>query len=439
MTVLDTKVKSFNVPWDGQLRQLSVPRDNLVAELLMTDLPPVDDAAQTLIDACEAPIGSKPLPDLLRPGMKLALLTGDRVTDVMLGVRDGLGVKILDYLNRLGIRDEDITLVHAGGSHYNPDWAARFGEALTSRITCLRHDAWDEANLRFVGVTQRATPVWVNRVVTEADFVLGIGEVSPNSHGGWTGGGKMIVPGVAGMDTIEQNHSYVMRPLNTLGLADGNQMRVDMEEGARLAGLDFKIDILIDSQGRVVKAYAGDFYAEHRAALPMARQIWMTKLDPVDVMVIHPGERGDRYLGGSMFIRFEAADLALKEDGIIIHCLSAAGGWNAPEAVERQQSEPAATMKLSLDEMARAMVRKQGNMRNVSICYLAKRALQRHRTFLVCDGISKAEAAEFGFAHCTPSFDEALAMALHERGKAATIATNISRGLAWRMTPWRIG
>ena len=439
MTAIDVNEQVYTVPWNGRLRELAVPRDHLAYEITMTDLPAVPDPAAAIIGALEAPIGAPPLSEQLRPGMKVALLTGDRITDVLLGTRDGVAHRLLDHLNRLGIRDEDVTLFHAGGSHYNPDWEARFGESLLGRVRALRHDAFDEASLGYVGITSRATPVWVNRAVLEADFILGVGEICPNAHGGWTGGGKIIVPGVAGMDTIAQNHHYLMAPKNVLGLADGNPLRIDMEEGARLTGLQMKVDVLVNSRAEVVAAYAGDFVQEHRAALPQAREIWMTKMDPVDIVVIHPGERSDQHLSGSMFIRFESADLALKEGGIIIHALSAAGGWAPPDAVARQQAEPDTTMRMNLEEMARAMARKEGNMRNVSICYTARQVLTRRRSFLVCDGIQPEDARAYGFAHCTNDFSAALSQALAERGPGATVATLINRGIAWRMMPWREG
>jgi lactate racemase len=438
MTAVEVNEQVYTVGWNGERRALSVPRDNLAVELTMHDQPPVADAARTIIDALEAPIGARPLSEQVRPGMKVALLTGDRITDTMLGAREGVGHRLLDHLNRLGVRDADVTLVHAGGSHYNPDWRDRFGASLLGRVHAIRHDAWESDQLRFVGITSRATPVWVNRVVTEADFVLGVGEICPNTHGGWTGGGKMIVPGVSGMDTIEQNHYHLMA-LNPLGLADGNPLRLDMEEGARLANLHMKVDVLVNSQSRVVNAFAGDFVQEHRAALPHAREIWMTRMDPVDIMVIYPGERSERFLSGAMFIRLDAADLALKEGGIIILAMSAAGGWAAPEAVEREQAEPPATMRMSLEEMAHAMVRRQGNMRNVSICWTAKRVLVKRRTFLVCDGIGPDEARSYGFADASPDFAGTLQRALAERGPGATVASLICDGIAWRMMPWREG
>jgi nickel-dependent lactate racemase len=460
MTVLNTRQTVYQLKWGEGSRQIALPRDNVVAEMRMTDLPPLPDVAGAVLGALERPIGARPLSEQVRPGMKVALVTGDRITDYMLGAdgdaapsgapatghgeymrarQGGVGMALLDHLNRLGVRDEDVTLVHAGGTHPNLDWRDRLGARLTARVSASRHDPWDEESLAFVGVTERCTPVWVNRALVEADLSIAFGEISPTVHGGWCGGGKIVLPGVAGLDSIEQNHSFMMRDLNTVGLVDGNHMRQDMEEGARLAGLDLKVDVLIDSRGRVVDVYAGDFVAEHRAALPKARQIWMTKMDPVDVVVVYPGEPFEEYLQPSLWIRLEGADLALKPGGIIIIALSAARGWTIPWMLAHHQATDAAGLRQTTEQMARAMARKQGMMRNVSMNYSARRVLERRRTFLVCDGIAPDEAEQMGFAACTPDFDRALAMALDERGKDATIATNIGGRIAWRLMPWREG
>lgn len=439
MSAIKLDEQTYTVSWGGDTRELSVPRENLTAQLTMTQRPPVDDLFGRIVEVLEHPIGCPPMSAQVKPGQKVALVTGDRITDVMLGRRDGIGVQLLDYLNRRGIRDEDVSLIHAGGAHANPDWEQRFGPSLLRRVKASRHDARDEANLTFLGVTERCTPVWVNRAVVEADFSLAVGEISPTVHGGWCGGGKIILPGVAGMDSIEQNHSFMMRNLNTLGLADGNHMRRDMEEAARLSGLSMKLDILVDSAGAVVDVYAGDFVLEHRAALPAAREIWMTKMDPVDLYVVYPGEGHEEHLSSSLWIRLEAADLALKSDGIAILALSAAGGWASPSAVAHDMVAPSDLLMRTTEELARLMARKEGNIRNVSMLYSARRVLERRRVVLVCDGIQPADARAMGFAHCTPRFEEALEFALSDRGRDATIAVNIQSRIGWRTLPWREG
>ena len=108
----------------------------------------------------------------------------------------------------------------------------------------------------------------------------------------------------------------------------------------------------------------------------------------------------------------------------------------------------AALFKAGIEEIARVMVKKEANVRTCSNLYTARRVLERRKAFIVCDGITPEEAREFGFQHCTSRFEDALAMALEDRGKDARIAVNIvsnafptppGRPVAWRAMPWREG
>lgn len=434
------KTKSYPVTLAGLARVLEVPAENVQVEFQMTDLPPLVDLPAAIVRALENPIGCAPLSERVKRGDKVAIMTGDRITDKVLGVGGRVGFLLLDHLNRLGIPDDDVTLVYAGGMHPNAFVNQNLGPELMVRVRTIVHDPRDEGSLRYCGVTPYGSPVWVNRVVAEADFSLGIGEISPAIHGGWCGGGKIVLPGVAGRWTIESNHYLLIVPKNTYCLADGNHMRLDMEEAADLAGLKMKLDVLVNSKAEVVDVYAGDFRREHRAALPKARQIWLTRLKaPTDIAVVYPSEVRERRLADSLWISLEASEFGTKEDGVIILALSAAEGWSSPERLAADAAAPAEMMRLDLEELAKMLVRKQGNIRNVSMVYSAKRVLASRRVFLVSDGISPEDAHAFGFALATRSFDEALAAALAERGHDASISMNIMRGIGWRTGPWREG
>ena len=446
------KLKQFFIDWNGAPRALCIPEDNIAAELGMTDFPALADPWAASVAAMENPIGTPPLAEMLKPGSTVTLLTGDRFTDQMLGDCFGFGFKFLDYLNRLGVKDEDVTLVYAPGSHPSPQWQEKFGKALLGRVRAIRHECFDESSLTYLGVTSRCTPVWINKTVAEADFRLAFGEISPNVHGGWCGGGKIILPGVAGWDTIEHNHYGVVHNTNTLGLADGNHMRRDMEEGARLANLEMKVDVLIDSQARIVDVYAGDFVAEHRAALAKARQIWMTPMEPADIYVLYPGAWASQHLLSSFFIRIEGAEWGTKEDGVIILVMPATGGWaphqSGGHGREMGSAETEALFKAGTAEIAKQMVRKAVNVRTASMLYTARRVLERRKVILVSDGISPEEARAFGFQQGVSCLDDALALAFVDVGKDARIAVNlvsseipspVNRSVAWRVMPWREG
>jgi nickel-dependent lactate racemase len=364
------------------------------------------------------------------------------MTDLMLGSRDGLGHVILDYLNAAGVRDEDVTLVFACGTHAHRNADEKIGARLIGRVgRYVKHRSGDDSEVSFVGYTSFGNAVWLNRAVVDADVVIGFGEISPNTHGGWCGGGKMILPGVAGQATVENNHRHLIRPDTPLGLADGNPLRRDMEEGADLGRLAFKIDVLVNSDQKIVGIFSGDFRKEHRAGLEVARQIWMTKMDPVDIAVYAPGDGRDRYLEHSLFITLDSALLATKPDGVIILVASATGGYSPSgggfEYSATQTSRD--LLKMSSPDIAREMIYATGNIRTSSMMFAAKRVLEQRTVLLVSEGMESAEARELGFAEGFHAFDDALDHATALRGVSASIATCFPRHIQWRIMPWREG
>ena len=119
----------------------------------------------------------------------------------------------------------------------------------------------------------------------------------------------------------------------------------------------------------------------------------------------------------------------------MILVLSAVDGWSAGGPTGQHASAPDG-MHLSLEELARMLVRRDDDVRGISIMYLAKKALASRRVFLVSEGISKEDALAYGFAFSTRSFEEALGKAFVERGRDATISTNIQHGIGRRTAPW---
>lgn len=442
MAISTPRVKTYRVPWDGGDAELSLPAEAVQTDIRFTNLPALADPVASLRRALDEPTGRPPLSRIVWPGARVALLTGDRMTDLMLGSRDGLGHVILDYLNRAGVRDQDVTLVYACGTHPYRNADEKIGARLINRVGCyVKHNSSDDSQLDFVGYTSHGNAVWLNRAVTDADVVIGFGEISPNTHGGWCGGGKMILPGVAGRATVEHNHRQLLRRDTPLGLADSNPLRRDMEEGADLGRLAFKIDVLVNSAQQIVRIYSGDFRQEHRAALPTAREIWMTRLDPVDIAVYHPGTGRDTYFESSIFLSLDSAFLATKTDGVIVYVVSAQGGY-APEGGGLPYGERVSTLELlqlPTPEIARAMIDSTGNIRTASMVFAAKRVLEQRSVLLVSKGIDSHLARSIGFAGGFSKIDEAVAYARSLKGPDATMTTCFPRGIEWRIMPWREG
>jgi len=194
---------------------------------------------------------------------------------------------VLEELHAGGITDDQIRFVCAPGTHrplIYPEFVAKLGREIVERFPVYNHSVWE--NLVNVGTTSRGTPVWVNREFASCDLRVGIGSVFPHPSAGFGGGGKMILPGICGIDTIDHHHKNMRDSSATLGRVDDNTFRLDMEEAARLAGLHFKVDAVLNNRREVVGLFAGDLVAEHRAGVNLARELYRTEtMKDADVVV----------------------------------------------------------------------------------------------------------------------------------------------------------
>ena len=426
--------RRYQVSWNGEPRAIELPAARVAAELRFRDLPALADPAEAIVAALEDPIAAPPLRELVRPGATVAILVGDRMTDYMLGSRDGIGLILLDHLNALGVRDRDVTIVYACGMHPHGHARERLGAALLDRVRLVEHEGEDDGQMTYFGVTSRGTPVWVNRVVAEADVRIGFGEISPVGPAGWCGGGKIVLPGVCGRDTIEHNHRMALSPEVRIGAIERNPIRLDIEEAAALVRLDLKIDVLVNSAEKIVAVYCGGFREEWRAALPLAEEIWTTPMEPTDVAVLYPGDARERHLSGPIYMTLYIADVMTRPGGAIVLTMSAAGGWDVPNAGGHSPTQE--MFALSAEEMARRMVRSRGSIRALHLAYMAKRVVEAKPVFLNCDGVTDAEARALGFAGAFGTLEGALAAASEAAGgQKASISAAFPRGIQWRIMP----
>jgi len=221
-------------------------------ERVLFDLGPGDAAAGSNVEAqvrhaLQRPADSPPLCELLQPGQNVVLLGDDQTrltpTDVIVPV-------LLDEINAAGVPDENVTLVIATGTH-RPLTAAeldrKYGSRVLERVRVVAHDCLDGDGLLHFGVTRRGTDIWVNRTVMEADVRIGVGNIVPHHPTGWSGGAKILLPGVAGRHTTGQVH-LLGASEQQLGKVE-TPCREEMEDFARRVGLDYIVNTVLDRSG----------------------------------------------------------------------------------------------------------------------------------------------------------------------------------------------
>ena len=229
------------------------------------------------------PIGSPTIRELAR-GKKSAVILFDDMTRPTRTYE--IAPIVLRELMAGGIAEEDITFVCALGTHgalTQNEFRKKLGADIIRRFRVFNHNIYE--NCVEVGTTSRGTRMLVNREVMEADLRVGIGCVTAHAQVGFSGGGKIILPGVAHIDSITHYHLDVeamAKETTGLGNFDNNVLRFDIEEAARLANLDFKIDVIVNERGAATAIFAGDFLEAHKEAVKLAKDVYATDPRPRD-------------------------------------------------------------------------------------------------------------------------------------------------------------
>lgn len=197
---------------------------------------------------------------------------------------------VIQELMKGGITKSQIRIILALGAHrpmIREDCLKKLGRKIVSNFAIYNHHPYE--NLVDLGVSQRGTPVRINRYFAEADLKIGVGCIMPHPTTGFGGGGKIVLPGISGIDTLEANHKPAFMGTekhSTIqpGRIEGNKTRADIDEIAKIAGLDIIVNVVLNSRREITGVYVGEPVSAHRAGIKLARQIYSTEV-PTNVDV----------------------------------------------------------------------------------------------------------------------------------------------------------
>jgi nickel-dependent lactate racemase len=248
--------------------------------------PAVPDARATLLQAIRSPLERAPLRETVRAGQKVAISVCD-ITRAQPRIE-----QIQALFEELPqVRDEDVTIFIATGTHRGntpAELERMLGRELLSRFRVINHDSRDASTLARVGTTSTGVQVFLNREFLQADVRITTGFVEPHFFAGFSGGPKMVAPGLAGLDTVMTLHDArrIGHPLATWGVTEGNPIHDDVREIARMVNVHFALDVTLNREQKITAAFAGDIFAEHRAACASAKDTAMRQVPaPFDVVV----------------------------------------------------------------------------------------------------------------------------------------------------------
>jgi len=249
---------------------------------------PLADWEGALEASLDAPIGCAPLAELARGKSSAAI----SVCDI---TRPAPNRKTLPPLLRrlevAGIPREGITILIATGLH-RAATAAEIreicGDEIAAAYRVENHDARDLASHRHFGATAAGTPVYIDERFVRADLHITLGFIEPHLMLGYSGGRKLVAPGLAAQETIKVLHSpKFMRDARTVeGSIDGNPLHAELLEIARMARHDFALDVALARDRSIAGVFAGDPVRAHAAGVAFVSETLLETLDePVDAVI----------------------------------------------------------------------------------------------------------------------------------------------------------
>jgi nickel-dependent lactate racemase len=306
---------NVRLPYGRGALQVLLPED--AALLAPTEQPALEEPESTIREVLRNPRGVKRLRTLAQPGATV----GISVCDVTRAFPARLVLPVvLDEIE--GAR---ATLFVATGTHRvctDAELEAMFGESVMSRVTVVQHDATDRDRHASVGrIPGTDTEALVERSFLDQDVHVTLGFIEPHFFAGFSGGPKMVAPGLASLDTVLELHSAerIGHPLATWGVLEGNPVHEPIRWIARQASVDFSLDVTLDSQGRITGVFAGALAESHPAGCEFARNVAMVAVDePFDLVITtNGGYPLDQNLYQSVKGMSAAAQIT-REDGAII-------------------------------------------------------------------------------------------------------------------------
>ena len=191
---------------------------------------------------------------------------------------------LIEELLAGGIKEENITFVCALGTHgalTMNEFRKKLGRDIPERFRVFNHNIYE--NCVEVGTTSRGTKLMINRAVMESDLKIAVSCVTAHAQVGFSGGGKILLPGVAHVDSISNYHLQVEamdKDSTGLGRHDNNILRREIDEAAGMVGLDFAVNVLVNGRGATTDVFAGELFEAHAKAVELAKVVYDTEPIP---------------------------------------------------------------------------------------------------------------------------------------------------------------
>jgi len=311
---------------------------------------------------------------------------------------------LIRRLKDLGIMD--VRVVFGLGTHrkMTEDEVRRLLQGCV-KVPHIQHDI---SRCVHLGETVRGTPVEINEVVASSDLIIATGNIEYHYYAGYSGGAKAVLPGVSSENSVIRNHELMRDPRSATGRLN-SPVRLDMEDAAAVADLDFILNAVLNGRNEIVQAVAGDYIRAHRSGAATVDRMYRRRVEPADIVVTCAGGRPkDLNLFQAQKALDNAKNAALPGGSIILvaECCEGLG-----HPVFERWSREACSAEQCWERFGR-----EYEFGGHKAAFLARESLEHH---LILVSALPNEMAEMCFFAAARTLPEALEMARARQGRDA--------------------
>ncbi|MBT4817905.1 MAG: nickel-dependent lactate racemase [Lentisphaerae bacterium] len=315
----------YEVSYGREKLPLDVADERVVGVMSPNSVRPVADVSAAVQETLCAPFESAALADLLAGKRTALILTVDNT-------RPSPTEMLRPVLGTCDAADVTPTIMIAPGRHrlmLQDEIADHLGPEIMDTRSVLQHDAFDEASMVDRGVTARGTRIRVNKALFEHDVVIGCGIIEPSYLCGWSGGRKLMMPGLAHHESIDNNHFHLTDPATRIGRLTGNPVSDDAIEFASALPFHFIVYAVVGPNDEVAEIVSGDPFKAHAEACRRCAAIYQVDRMTADIVISSAGGSPydfDLVQGKKAII---PASETVNENGVIILCAECPDGLGA--------------------------------------------------------------------------------------------------------------
>ena len=407
-----------------------LPADLIAAELEPNPVElPRRTTAEHIRWALDHPIDSAPLKALVKGGDKVCLIISD-ITRSWQAPDTYLPILIAE-LESAGVRDEDILILSATGTHRRQteeEHIALVTRPVYDRIRVIDHVCTEQDDLAYVGTTSYGTPVWLDKRALACDKVILTGGVVYHFMAGFGGGRKSILPGISGRETIMKNHNLALNPgfgsgsnpnVRSANMNASNPVHADMMEACSMVNPAFLLNVVVNDEQEIIAAFAGNWVTAHRAACDLIDEMYGVPVKEKTPLVIASAGGYPKDLNFYQTIKTLSNALEVVADGGTIILVTKSEEGFGSEDTQRQIA--------GLSTMAdREKDLRENFSIGAFIGYLFAESAEKYRMIAVTDMAQE----DFGTAriHVVKTLDEALELSRKLNGGRDLRATLLPHG-----------